>query len=118
MERKKVKTSTKKFFNIVVEHYGCSKFHPCTPYLYFEKSNEGDLAKGEYCFLHNELILYYNNIESIEELVKTIIHEYQHYLQSPSWFTRYYKMGYSYSDHPYEVKAYKEEQIWKKLWEN
>ena len=56
----------------------------------------------------NEITIYYKNIASLEELIRTIIHEYQHYLQSPSWMTRYYNMGYDYSDHPYELAAYKE----------
>jgi hypothetical protein len=64
----------------------------------------------------NEITIYYNNIGSLEELIRTVIHEYQHYLQSPSWMTRYYKMGYDYSNHPYEIAAYKEEENWETIW--
>ena len=49
---------------------------------------------------------------SREHIIQTLVHEYQHYLQSPSWFKRYYDMGYGYNDHPYEVQAYAEEKNW------
>ena len=45
-----------------------------------------------------------------KHLAETIIHEYQHYLQSPSWYTRYYSMGYRYDNHPYEIAAFNEEK--------
>ena len=48
-------------------------------------------------------------MEDEKHLAETIIHEYQHYLQSPSWYTRYYSMGYRYDNHPYEIAAFKEE---------
>lgn len=37
-------------------------------------------------------------------LSNTIIHEWVHYLQPPSWYTRYYN-SYSYTSHPYEIMA-------------
>ena len=74
-----------------------------------------DELYGEYCFMMNEITLYWKNIKNIELLTRTIVHEYQHYLQSPSWFTRYYNMGYNYNDHPYEVKAFNEEETWLKF---
>ena len=39
------------------------------------------------------------------EMIKTIIHEWQHYLQSKDQFEMLYNMGYSYEDHPFEVVA-------------
>ena len=56
-------------------------------------------------------------MKDAKHLAKSIIHEYQHYLQSPSWYTRYYSMGYNYSDHPYEIAAYKEEKNYRKVYE-
>jgi hypothetical protein len=51
-------------------------------------------------------------MKSREHIIQTLVHEYQHYLQSPSWFKRYYDMGYHYGNHPYEVQAYGEEKNW------
>lgn len=51
------------------------------------------------------ITIYEDEIKDIEELIQCIIHEYQHYLQSQCWYSRYEKMGYSYETHPYEIKA-------------
>lgn len=108
-----------KYFERVVEIYGESKYQPTTPYLSIEDSpyddaDDPDLI-GEYRADLNEIIIYHKNIKSEEELIRTLVHEYQHYLQSPSWMTRYYNMGYNYNDHPYEVAAYEEEKNFKKV---
>ena len=109
-------------FPKIVEHYGLSKFQPSTPYVDYDTSiyahysgEEDDGTTGEqnpdaeYCNMNNEIIIYYPKMEDKEHVIQTLVHEYQHYLQSPSWMKRYYNMGYGYSDHPYEIAAYKEE---------
>jgi hypothetical protein len=92
-------------FNLNLLVFIPSKFQTDSPWLVIEDSPYSDCEDpdliGEYCSMHNELIVYWKNIKSIEDLIKTLIHEYQHYLQSPSWMTRYYKMGYDLE------KAYK-----------
>jgi hypothetical protein len=107
---------TEKYYYIVEQKYGNSKHHTHTPYIYICDEPVQDDIKGEYCFLFNEITVYIQNIHSHEELVRVLIHEYQHYLQSPSWMTRYYKMGHTYDTHPYEVAAYKEEENWYNIW--
>lgn len=101
----------------LINHYGESKHFNNTPWISIEDSPYDDADDpnliGEFCSMANELIIYWKNIKSKEDLIRTIIHEYQHYLQSPSWMKRYYNMGYDYSDHPYEIAAYKEEGNYK-----
>ena len=76
------------------------------------KSDED--VSHEYCSMNNEIIVYYPNMKSRKHIIETLVHEYQHYLQSPLWMKRYYTMGYTYDNHPYEVKkAYDEEKNWK-----
>ena len=113
--KKQIVEYVEKYIVEVENHYGLSKHQQTSPYVYLSKDTIDDI-KGEYCYLFNEITIYYNNIGSLEELIRTVIHEYQHYLQSPSWMTRYYKMGYDYSNHPYEVAAYKEEENWETIW--
>ena len=113
--RKQIVEYVEKYIVEVENYYGLSKHQQSTPYIYLSKDIVDDI-KGEYCRMINEITIYYRNIDSLEELIRTIIHEYQHYLQSPSWMTRYYKMGYDYSNHPYEVAAYKEEENWQTIW--
>ena len=60
----------------------------------------------------NSIVIYWPNMKSRKHIIQTLVHEYQHYLQSPSWFKRYYDMGYDYGNHPYEVQAYGEEKNW------
>lgn len=125
MHLRTAKRLAEKYFDECVKYYGLSKFHDTTPYVEFEKSiysrysgdkgydvscKEDDTPEAEYDYINNEMIIYYRNIKDAKHLAQTIIHEYQHYLQSPSWMTRYYNMGHNYSDHPYEIAAYKEEE--------
>jgi len=130
MHLRTAKRLAEKYFKKCEEIYGYSKFYETTPYLDFEKSiysrysginaydtacEEDDTPEAEYDFIHNVIVIYYRNIKDAKHLAQTIIHEYQHYLQSPTWMTRYYNMGHCYSDHPYEIAAYKEEENYKMI---
>jgi hypothetical protein len=119
--------------NKVAKHYGYSNFQSTLPYLEIitsdeiwadddmefygsttkSKSEDDTELKGWYESMDNTLTIVIDNVKNRRDLVKTIIHEYQHYLQSPSWMARYYNMGYEYSNHPYEVAAYAEENNYK-----
>ena len=70
---------------------------------------------GEWVSTDNEIIVYIDEIEDLEEYIKTIIHEYVHYLQSPSWYSRHWnrKPNQKYFDHPYEAEA---EEVAVKYW--
>lgn len=115
MKRDEVISTIKFYFDEIVEKYGESKFQTSTPYLIIEdgKCEDDSELIGEYCFIHNELIVYWENLPDVESIIRTLVHEYTHYLQSPSWFTRYYRMGHFYNTHPYELKALEVEETWK-----
>ena len=119
MIKREVKSLAKTYLNRVIELYGLSKHQASSPHLALESSVFADGTdknlKGEFDSDLNEIIIYWKNISSKEELVRTIIHEYQHYLQSPSWMTRYYNMGYTYENHPYEIVAYAMEENYKSV---
>lgn len=119
MEKQVVESLSKHYFEKIVEYYGDSKYQATTPYLSIEDSpfSEGDDEDliAEYINTVNEITVYWKNIKDEEALIRSLIHEYQHYLQSPSWMQRYYKQGYDYNNHPYEVAAYKEEENWHKF---
>ena len=123
MRLKKIELLAQKYLDKCVEIYGLSKHQDTTPYLEFETSiyarlsgeegMEGEqMPDAEYDNLTNSIIVYYPKVENEQHLAEIIINEYQHYLQSPSWMTRYYRMGYRYDNHPYEVAATKEEKNW------
>lgn len=119
MTKEKVAELSTEYFHAIKDYYGLSKFHDRTPYLSIEDSpySDDDVSHdgfGEYSFDEmNEIIIYWKNIITEEDIIRTIIHEYTHYLQSPSWFKRYYNIGYDYNNHPYEIAAFNEEENWK-----
>ena len=120
MHLKVTKRLSKQYLDRCIDVYGYSKHHDTTPYLEFQPYvhsvyTEDDNPIAEYIFDYNTIVIYYKNINSAEDLAQTIVHEYQHYLQSPSWMTRYYNMGHNYSDHPYEIAAFEEEKNYKKV---
>jgi Zn-dependent peptidase ImmA (M78 family) len=64
---------------------------------------------GSYCFYRNIIYLYINNCDTLLDVVKTIIHEYTHYLQP---FTKYwnYVKKYYYTANPFEKEAFLNER--------
>jgi hypothetical protein len=88
------------------DNLGSSKFqkHIKPDIIYDEVKS--DLV-GEWVSSDNEIIVYVNEIEDLEDYIKTIIHEYVHYLQSPIWYTRHWnrKPNQKYFEHPYEAEA-------------
>ena len=128
MKIDEIKNIVQQVFPKIELKYGYSKFAECTPYIEYEETiydklseedNETPLKEycpdAEYDHLSNSIIVYYPKMKSRKQIIQTLIHEYQHYLQSPSWMTRYYKMGYNYNNHPYELAATAEEKNWNKL---
>ena len=79
------------------------------------KGMEGeDNAQANFCRDTNTIQLFYSEIINTKHVIECLLHEYRHYLQSGTWFKRYYQMGYDYSNHPYELAAIAEEKNYKK----
>ena len=82
----------------------------------YYKSYEGDLDMGEYRYWDNEIIIYYNNCGTIRNLIRTIIHEWQHQLQPMSKYERL-DTEHGYDKNPLEIDAEAaEEKYYKQLW--
>jgi len=73
-----------------------------------------DNAQANFCRHSNTIQLFQLEIRDTKHVIQCLLHEYRHYLQSETWFKRYYTMGYDYSNHPYELAAKEEENNWKK----
>lgn len=116
MTKKEVTELSKNIFEKISGQYGYSKYHDTIPYLSIDDSPYADADDtncfGEYDRHENEIMIYWKNIRDEEDIIRTILHEYQHYLQSPRWTTRYWNMGYCYHSHPYEIAAFQEEELW------
>jgi hypothetical protein len=136
MTKEEIQNIVDEVYPKIEKHYGISKFHECTPwvelhhniYLRYigedlemdeddyptnvEEFGEAD-PDAEFDNDLNTIVIYHPKMKSREDVIKTLVHEYQHHLQSPLWMKRYYTMGYTYDNHPYEVAATNEEKNWK-----
>ena len=85
-----------------LDTYGFSKHQDDVPWLDFVEDDLGMM--GEYVADENSLIIYPNHIHTYDDLIETVIHEYQHYLQSPTWMERYYNCLLYTSPSPRDVE--------------
>ena len=123
MKTKEIIQIANKAYPKIREYYGVGRkdYPPIEVYknilvrLTGEPDAEGEPADAEYDRKLNKLFIYSDYNNSIEDVIRSIIHEYVHYFQSASWMGRYYKMGYNYQTHPYELKSSQEEENWKKF---
>ena len=101
-----------------IDEFGLSKYYEHYPYVEIDMFEEDPM--GEFIRDNNEIIIYPKAMENMDDFVSTVIHEYTHYMQSPSWYTRYANRktelsaeefatyllrGESSLDHPYEIQA-------------
>ena len=69
---------------------------------------------AEYSWSHNKIYLYTDNLNSEEDIIRSLIHECVHSTQSYELYEAYYKCKLDYETHPYEIEAEHEEEKWKK----
>ena len=122
MNKNKILNIANKVYPNIRAHYGLGKkeYPPIEVHknIYARLSGEPDMEgdgteEAEFDRKTNKLFIYSDYNNSVEDVIRSIIHEYVHYLQSGSWMKRYYNMGYKYGNHPYEVSAKKAEESWK-----
>ena len=69
---------------------------------------------AEYHWDTNKIYLYTDNLNSEEDIIRSLIHECVHSTQSYEIYEEYYKCKLDYETHPYEIEAEHEEENWKK----
>ena len=73
---------------------------------------EGDSCpSGEFCKDENKIFIYYPNVNSEEDVLKALIHEYTHYTQD-SDLIKHFRSIYSYDQNPNEIEASSNESKW------
>jgi len=94
-------TNNRKKYDVLVTYY---------------KSYDEDVDMGEYRYWDNEIIVYYNNTETVKDFIRTIIHEWQHQLQPMGKYERLHD-EHGYEEHPFELEAVEaEEKYYKQMW--
>ena len=69
-------------------------------------------SKAEYDEETNTLYIYYPNMESVEDVLRSLIHEYTHYLQNITPLKRSIDSIDGYDKSSYEQEAHKNENIY------
>jgi len=67
---------------------------------------------AEYHWDTNKIYLYTDNLNSEEDIIRSLIHECVHSTQSYEIYKAYYKCDLDYETHPYEIEAEYEEEKW------
>ena len=76
--------------------------------------NGSACAQAEYDWSKNTIYLYTSRLFDEEDVIRALIHECVHSLQTKEVFDEYYEVGCNYKTHPYEIEARKAEEKWYK----
>jgi len=99
-------------FEIVKNKLGKSEYFDTYPELEFD--DELHYLSGEFRDDWNSIVLYPLSLSNEEELMRTLVHEYKHYLQDPVLFEEY-KQKFDYYSNPFEIEAYEFENNFKTI---
>ena len=67
---------------------------------------------AEYDENENKIFIYYPNVNSEEDVLRALIHEYTHYTQDSKLLKRY-RSTYLYDKDPFELEASSNENKWR-----
>ena len=77
---------------------------------------EGELSgtsKAEWVDEDNTIYVYFPNMTSEEDVIRSILHEFEHAHQDPEEYEAYKAQGYDGLSNPHEVAAFDAEEKWK-----
>lgn len=99
-----------------VKKFGESKYHDEIPLVLVETTLDGitskDPIKGEYDPYDNYIWVSSSKNRSVRQYARTVLHEYRHYTQHPSWIRRYLSVvGHKKSPYEREATAFEENHI-------
>ena len=69
-------------------------------------------AHAEYDWEKCIIYIYTSRMNSVEDVIRSLIHECVHSTQSKVLFDKYYEDGETYDTHPYEIEARNAEEEW------
>jgi len=71
-------------------------------------------AKAEFVDENNAIYVYFPNMKNEEDVIRSILHEFEHAHQDPKEYEAYRKAGFDGRNNPLEVKAFAAEEKWRK----
>ena len=78
-----------------------------------EKGMTGEVqAHAEYDWSTDKIYIYTSKMNSVEDIIRSLIHECVHSTQPKVLFDKYYEDGCTYDTHPYEIEAREAEEEW------
>ena len=78
------------------------------------KGEVSEEAKAEWVDEENAIYVYYPNMTNEEDVIRSILHEFEHTHQDPEEYEAYKAQGYDGQSNPLEVAARDAEENWKK----
>ena len=77
------------------------------------KGEVSEEAKAEFVDEDNTIYVYYPNMVNEEDVIRSILHEFEHAHQDPEEYEAYKAQGYDGISNPLEVAARDAEEKWK-----
>ena len=77
------------------------------------KGEVSEEAKAEWVDEENAIYVYYPNMANEEDIIRSILHEFEHAHQDPEEYEAYKAQGYDGQSNPLEVAARDAEEKWK-----
>jgi hypothetical protein len=77
------------------------------------KGEVSEEAKAEWVDEENAIYVYYPNMTNEEDIIRSILHEFEHAHQDPEEYEAYKAQGYDGQSNPLEAKARDAEKKWK-----
>jgi len=76
------------------------------------RGEESETSKAQWLHKTNTIWIFYPNMKNEEDVIRTVLHEFEHTHQDPKKSDKYREMGYE--NNPYEKAAHKAEKKWKR----
>ena len=71
-------------------------------------------AKAEFVDKNNAIYVYFPNMKNEEDVIRSILHEFEHAHRDPKKYEMYREQGFDGRNNPLEVKAFAAEEKWRK----
>ena len=76
------------------------------------RGEDSKKTKAEWKDEDNTIYVYYLNMVDVEDIIRSLLHEYAHSLQDPDPEKRKEQRELGYDDDPHEIEAYAAEESW------